>query len=702
MKLNQHSFLLGLFPLFLSSMGCSSDEGNDLEGLSNNKKPIVGGKFAGGNKDEAEELVANGSIVKIIVPGRVCSGSMLANGWIFTAKHCLVTNATPPKLKANFFKINEKPTNGTVFLADSNDPLAPKNPGPKDIWAAYIHPNRDLALVHSIVPGPHEPDGKMILQKGPMFNPKPIKFGQNVVPVYGFGCNGILDSPKDPLEASMVATGSLQQFVNEGYKTWGIRLNKKDSSGVTASGDSGGPGFISIKTNVKGKDEFINALSTITHGVPTKPGGFSCNYGDHGFFTTFDGKAGYGPFVEQWIGEIQAKPLPQPPPSPTPPPNPNPKQSNINVPGIPFPFPGSPDLYFPTVAWADLDNDGLWDMYSWGEAGLQAAKQVADGLQPPVSLASPFQVVEDNKPFFANFDGEGADDLFALSSNAGQLFLQVLPGHSGGSFANADFFDPSQASFALPAVDVPLSARTASLRNDSGGRRALLLATGTKDLPATINVLFAELSDLQTLGPKIPAVPIPAAIPNLVTGGAANYIVADADSDGLDELIVLAEGESEFSADVSVYYPRTDKGFTYVQPYEIPGIPTNCPVPRNSVSFKDINQDGINDFVCVRPGTIEVRMGVKSSSGTFDGVFEEAIQSDFSWFQSSDPSAATDNDGYLLKNPGRCESWAAVGLTDWRTQATTSGISPPAPWTSLTSTSPASLTTSSAPSSPPC
>lgn len=315
------------------------------------------------------------------------------------------------------------------------------------------------------------------------------------------------------------------------------------------------------------------------------------------------------------------------------------------VPGIPFAPPGSADLYFPTVAWADLDNDGLWDMYSWGEAGLQAAKQVADGLQPPVSLASSFQVVEDNKPFFANFDGEGADDLFALSSSAGQLFLSVLPGHSGGSFANADFFDPLQASFALPAVDVPLSARTASLRNDSGGRRALLLATGTKDLPATINVLFAELSDLQTLGPKIPAVPIPAAIPNLVTGGAANYIVADADSDGLDELIILAEGESEFSADVSVYYPLTQNGFTYVQPYEIPGIPTNCPVPRNSVSFKDINQDGINDFVCVRPGTIEVRMGVKSSSGTFDGVFEEAIQSDFSWFQSSDPSAATDNDG---------------------------------------------------------
>lgn len=154
MKFNPQSFLLGFFPLFLSSTGCSSDVGNDLEGFSNSKKSIIGGGFAGGNKDEAVKLVENGSIIKIIVPGRVCSGIILANGWIFTAKHCLVTNATPPQLTAKFFKINEKPAEGTVFLANSNDPLAPKNPGPKDIWTAYVHPNRDLALVHSIASGP--------------------------------------------------------------------------------------------------------------------------------------------------------------------------------------------------------------------------------------------------------------------------------------------------------------------------------------------------------------------------------------------------------------------------------------------------------------------------------------------------------------------------------------------------------------------
>ena len=125
----------------------------------------------------------------------------------------------------------------------------------------------------------------------------------------------------------------------------------------------------------------------------------------------------------------------------------------------------------------------------------------------------------------------------------------------------------------------------------------------------------------------------------------SNYLFADVNGDGTRELIVSAAivpppGEDGGQANVHVYeFATNENGFARVRERLTPEaqpqplkLPTDCPMPTNSVYVMDVDGDTKPDFICLRPGTIDVFPGTGP-----EGEFGVRERNEFPFFQSSDP-----------------------------------------------------------------
>lgn len=418
------------------------------------------------------------------------------------------------------------------------------------------------------------------------------------------------------------------------YRTWGVSLFKE--MGSIAPGDSGGPAYFDrlISAGVNKKTETVRFLVGLNYAV-TKGQGAACTVADAGVISTFDFKSSLadplGPPVDKWIADTQATIKPPPPPPP---------KTSATLPGTLH-----SDGIYPNVAWAKLGADALadalWDMYTWGPTGLKAFQQLSTGsMGAPTTLVSSLPLLAGTRPFLADFNGDGTKDVVALASSAGALAFSLFPGQTASVFPGVSF--PSlPPPLPLPSLDLSLSPVLEVLTNDSlTGRKALLVATsGDPQQTGFTNVMFVEQI------PGVPAVPLPVDLPQLVIGPNKNYRIADYDSDGLEDLIISAQGPAVMQATVTVAGPVTQDGITGFYEYSQPTIPTDCPLPFNDLQFKDLDRDGVNDFICIRPGTIEVRLGKKNAQGVVSFAAEGTLghvlgKNDFSWFQASDPDKA--------------------------------------------------------------
>lgn len=290
--------VLSIFMLSLLSACSQGDfDSNSGEGrLSKKNGSILSGKVAGGSKENANSLVKNGTIVRLSA-GSICTGTMMASGWILTAAHCILNSNGTPKvaIKLNDFEFG----GGGIFIVTPG-----AEPKATDHWKVHIHPTRDLALIHSIKPGPHAPTGSLIRWFDPLLETQPLGPNSIIGPIYGFGCIGssTTELPTIPNEARMRVTGNPGAFQTSisGFKSWGVPVtkipipNSSNNEGVVAPGDSGGPGFVKVEPPFflfgSVSDKHFQRLVSVSFAKPISPGGLACSLSDDAVVTTFDSK----------------------------------------------------------------------------------------------------------------------------------------------------------------------------------------------------------------------------------------------------------------------------------------------------------------------------------------------------------------------------------------------------------------------------
>ena len=372
----------------------------------------------------------DGSVARLGFNFKECSATPFADQWMLTAAHCLFK--ADRSFKTNVIKVNDGP--GALGLWNGiGEPKA------DDKWVVVAHPTRDLALIHALPLG-RDVDGLPKLPRDPLVITSPVAPGETLDEILGFGCN----RTEVPAAPGLVAfTGSMgvserprlvPASAGVTFESWAARALPIPGKGVIAGGDSGGPARMDIDTifPVLGELAKQRRLAGINYAAFT-PGATAMQL-EHcpwqavtvaaGDFTTFDVKKGpngkmlLGPPPLDWLNATRTELSRKPAPATTAP---------ARIPGDPATHPDTG--FLPKISWTDLDGDGVHDLYTWGNAGLNAVQNVAGVLQPEKTLMAQLPApLLGLRPVLGNFDGDKKADPIVFSGSVSSPSMRYLTG----------------------------------------------------------------------------------------------------------------------------------------------------------------------------------------------------------------------------------------------------------------------------------
>ena len=592
-----------LVPLAILA-GCAPQEDAGTPHVGDTRQPIIYGVAEPDAIWETQGRVVSLDLrIKSGLLAR-CSGIVFPDGWVLTAAHCVTSVAkadgSPGPISITQIAANFAPPIGGVW-----DGLGAT---PSDAnWRVQVHPRMDLALIKPLneLAGGSIP---IVPADWPITNAEEA-INSLLSPVLGFGCStvggaGGASSSADKIARSAKLTiASVPEVLGplaggNGNTSFGVRAipiqSGAASLGQVAPGDSGGPAFhpLFLPKVLFGEDRTLDVVFGVTKAGL---GGSACPAspmtGQVAQITTLRGRDDFLPHPILWLNETRAKLTPK----------------IKTVPAI-IPPTGGNDITLPQIGWADFDGDKIADLYAWTDAGLTIAKNSGEALAAPVkALAESFvSMLPDTQPQVLDLTGDGHPETLFLTSLAGVPALTLYPGVVGTIQSGAVFGAPLPAIPFPDLTGVPLPSPTIRPTAAGAAKGVALLADGL--------VSFVEY----------PNAPLVYGIEGLDMA-AGNFRLADVDGNGRDELIVTS------SAGTVVYRYRVDNGETVVDA-ALP-LPSDCPLPFNDIQIVRVDQDAYPDFVCIRPGTIEVRLGTATPY-----QFGEPTRSPFPFYLPVDPA----------------------------------------------------------------
>jgi hypothetical protein len=335
----------------------------------------------------------------------------LAGQWLLSAGHCLYDKDR--KLIRERLRINFPPAPDGIWNGEGTAPAGTN-------WVAIPHPTRDLVLIHAW-PLDKQTVHPPKLERDPFLSTNEMLPGEKLDSVLGFGCTGLLPTPNDPVSVAFEGVmktsvaAHAQTAVNTGWSSFALTATP-DPSGLMG-GDSGGPAFGDRETFFYAfrqpvKQRWLEGIhfSTTTqeNKYPATCQGWAGLHVKSSAMTTFTVPkdpalaAQFAPAPIEWLLAERTRLASVPPP---------PKITG----GLTIPL-RTPDAY-PSVAWTDLDGDGLWDLYAWGAAGLTVAKNAENaalGAQKTLLATLPPALL-DVPPVMGDLNGDKIGDWVVLS-----------------------------------------------------------------------------------------------------------------------------------------------------------------------------------------------------------------------------------------------------------------------------------------------
>lgn len=228
------------------------------------------------------------------------------------------------------------------------------------------------------------------------------------------------------------------------------------------------------------------------------------------------------------------------------------------------------------LAIADLNNDNRLDIVAAGTDAnangvVSMLFQLADGTFGPENIYSGVSVVVDGELHIADMNNDGLNDIVLQSGNKQLAVLRQL---SPGLFSTAADYYQVQTSYWS-------SFRSFALGDLNGDGLTDVAAADPGNSP-DLNIFYQNSSGMLA-GPTIMSVAI---------NNEDEVDIADIDGDGLNDLILLTDGNN-----VEILYQASDHTFLIPMTYYLPTESTGGTFIHQAMSVTDINSDGLLDIV---------------------------------------------------------------------------------------------------------